>query len=658
MLEMWNHWGLADVLRELVEDGESAISATDVICALTIQRCVAPGSKLYAQRWFPTTVLPELLGISSEQFHNTRIHRVLQQLHECTPVLQERLVALYQREQVAFAALFLDVTDAYFEGRGCEMAKPDRTKAGHRNKRCIGVVLAANTFGHPMRWEVVPGKTKDPVAMGTMIDTLGLVRWLKHTPVVCDRAMGRRGAIERMLRNGIRFLTAVPVNTIESHTVALPHGIFAEVEIEGSETAYRRDVARIAQAARQAGMEEDGENLFVMDLGVVEPQPLGEPEPVMAPKRSQSSKPTRKPGRLRGLGAQVRFAQQLAARLEAGEFPHQKALAHHVGLTPARVSSLLQLLRLAPDIQEPLAKCPHPDVFVPLERLLPAVRGANPEEQRRLLSDVLEHLVQCDGAAGAGPSPTMRPPFRLRLLAYFNPRMFVDQRRRAREHLNELYRFVDELNQELANAKRSRDEGATCRKILRKLERDQEVAIFDISVDPLELTSAAGNPIHSFQCALELNPALWAKRRRYDGFVLLLAHPDLPHNARQLARLYRAKDAVEKDFQTIKNVTKLLPIYHYTDPKVQAHVTLCMLALLLQRTLEDRLSAKKVNLTAPASLEILSTCHLNQIRPASDVEPYFSVTKPTAEQRHILDALDLNSLVDERVLSQTLTTRV
>src|SRR5512147_1301077 len=59
--------------RMELERCERLARQAEVICALTIQRCVAPGSKLYAQRWFPRTALPELLGVAPAQFHNTRI---------------------------------------------------------------------------------------------------------------------------------------------------------------------------------------------------------------------------------------------------------------------------------------------------------------------------------------------------------------------------------------------------------------------------------------------------------------------------------------------------------------------------------------------------------------------------------------------------------
>jgi len=47
-----------------------------------------------------------------------------------------------------------------------------------------------------------------------------------------------------------------------------------------------------------------------------------------------------------------------------------------------------------------------------------------------------------------------------------------------------------------------------------------------------------------------------------------------------LVSVYRAKDAVEKDFQTIKTDIKLRPVFHHTDPKVRAHLSLCMLTVL------------------------------------------------------------------------------
>ena len=71
-LRIWEYWKLGELFNRLLPKGGEAVAPGDVIAALCLQRCVSPGSKLYAQRWFPRTALPELCGVSPAQFNNTR----------------------------------------------------------------------------------------------------------------------------------------------------------------------------------------------------------------------------------------------------------------------------------------------------------------------------------------------------------------------------------------------------------------------------------------------------------------------------------------------------------------------------------------------------------------------------------------------------------
>ncbi|MBI2895961.1 MAG: hypothetical protein HYY06_20555 [Deltaproteobacteria bacterium] len=153
---------------------------------------------------------------------------------------------------------------------------------------------------------------------------------------------------------------------------------------------------------------------------------------------------------------------------------------------------------------------------------------------------------------------------------------------------------------------------------------------------------------------VRLNESDWARRRRYDGFTVLVAHPALPHGPVDLCRLYRAKDVVEKDFQVIKSVVDLRPVRHRTDGKVRSHVTLCMLALLLERTLQHRLKAK---CTAQAALEILQGCHLNHVAGTADGMAAYTLTEPTPEQTAILRLLGLQRLGDQEEVVDRITPR-
>jgi len=248
-------------------------------------------------------------------------------------------------------------------------------------------------------------------------------------------------------------------------------------------------------------------------------------------------------------------------------------------------------------------------------------------------------------------------PQQVRLVAYFNPRMRVDQHRRAQERLTAIYDFVTELNDELAQACQPRKEAATRQRLLRKLERYDYTELFDIELTPRQVRTRTGHEVASFHCALTLKPELWERRNRYHGFVLLVAHPGLAGEAAQLVRLYRAKDAVEKDFQTIKSAVKLRPIYHHTDPKVLAHVTLCMLALVLHRALESALGQARLQLSATACLELFATCHLNEVRKHAGEPAMYAVTRPTQAQAEILAALELGRLVDEAAVASALQSR-
>jgi hypothetical protein len=225
----------------------------------------------------------------------------------------------------------------------------------------------------------------------------------------------------------------------------------------------------------------------------------------------------------------------------------------------------------------------------------------------------------------------------VRAVLYFNPQLFVDQRLRARQQLDAVKAFVDELNARLASprSRQSRDQIAAT--LDRQLRKDDLLEIFTPVITETEL---AGR--QRYQVALQLDDDRWARRRRFDGFNLLVAHPQLDRSATDLCRLYRAKDAVEKDFQTIKSVVELRPVRHHTDAKVRAHVTLCMLALLLERTLAGKLAGLH---SAQAALELLATAHLNRYVGAHGDLAHV-VTRTDHPQNQILRRLGLTHLAD------------
>jgi transposase len=648
LIDCWSQWGIGTLLDESVGAQETKVSLAEVVLALTLQRCCAPGSKLEATRWVPTTALPLVRGFDIETFHCSRIHRVLNSLFDVTEALQQSLCEKYVRADGQHAVLFMDVTDTYFEGIGCPMAEQTRTKTEMPHKRCLSIVLLANEHGFPMRWKVVGGKTKDWDAMGGMLADIGKVEWLEKTPVVFDRAMGNQKTVAALKAAGaLRFLTAAHITAIDSYTRGIPFTAVSDTELQGTDESYEQDIERVAQAAREAMFEEIHSGLFAIELGVA--VPVAEQE-----KKADDASLRKRRGRHVQAAKHLQQAYLCRNKMAADKTIRVKDLAAELGITPTHLTNQLSLLHLSPLVQERILE--WGDRFPFGEKDLRSLLDLPSEEQLSALDEKLaEHIgasssisknkKRADKEDNDDDNARIGP---LRMVAYFNPQLFVDIRRRTALHCEKLQQHVETFNKDLAEAKRSRDYNATYRRFAHEVERLGYLDLFCIELVPISIKSGTGLTISSFQGSITRNEEAWRRRRRYDGFVLLLGHPDLPHTARQLVNFYRIKDTVEKDFQTIKSCIKLRPIYSYTDPKVQAHVTICMLALLLQRTLERRLKTAGLHLTAPACIEVLRTCHLNQRR--SENEPLYDITQLNSAQREILVALGLEQLADDEHL--------
>ena len=643
-LAMWRSWKLSELLHRLIPERKVAVRAAKVVCALTIQRCVAPGSKLSATRWFPRSALPELLGVEPSRFHNTRIHRVLDQLDRVERELQQGLVRRYEQKDGAFAALFVDVTDAWFEGRGPDLAERGRTKEGLRNRHKVGILLLCNEHGYPLRWKTLPGRTKDPLALRALVGDVETEPWTCGVPIVFDRAMGTAGAVARLCESGLRFVTAVHRPEIASYTDAVPSEPFADLGGAEDEDERARLVAEAGRRAEAAGMEKVDELLYVLDLG------MGTRKMRLAAEPGDDEEQEIEGDALEGGAYWLHRARRYQQMLDDKVFGTRAEIARHEGVSRARLSQVMGLLRLDAELQQEVLTGVYGVVADRTLRKIAQLRSK--AAQRRALS---EHATSAAPAQNARPVRRRRPSVveaRLRRVLYFNPQMLVDQRAIARRQREELEAFVRDLNLRLRHKSSKATRETVHAEVLGKLQARSMVSLYEVRV---EKVTTDGH--RHLWVTMVLDEQAWKKRRSTDGFVLLVAHPELPQSAAELVALYRAKDAVEKDFQTIKSDLELRPVFHHTDPKVRAHVSLCMLALLLERTLERRLARVGRPMTAPACFELLASGHLNRVATGPDEPPAYVATDPDEEQRDILGRLRLGHLVDDAELADQIVPR-
>ncbi len=230
--------------------------------------------------------------------------------------------------------------------------------------------------------------------------------------------------------------------------------------------------------------------------------------------------------------------------------------------------------------------------------------------------------------------------------------MFVDQRSTAQRHLTEIEDHVADLNRRLRRKSCRRSRESVQVEITNKLASRALLSVYKVELyEPPQAEDGL------LQVKLTLDQDAWRKRRRFDGFVLLVAHPEMSGTAGDVVQLYRAKDAVEQDFQTIQPDLNLRPVFHHAGPTVRAHITLCMLALLLERTLEDRLRRSKHPMTAPACLEELASVRLNMLKTEPDLDHSYVITEANKRQTAILRSLRMTQLLEPEQIAEQLHPR-
>jgi transposase len=128
----------------------------------------------------------------------------------------------------------------------------------------------------------------------------------------------------------------------------------------------------------------------------------------------------------------------------------------------------------------------------------------------------------------------------------------------------------------------------------------------------------------------------------YEGkYVIQTEEPHL--TPVEAVQIYKELSEVERAFANLKDVIELRPIYHRTDPRVEAHIFVATLAFLLHRALEKKLKAAGLDLSATEALQVLRTVRVVDFTLGGG-RTKRSVTRGSARAAKILAALGLTDL--------------
>lgn len=210
---LWRALRLDELLSELMPAGREAVRWADVVAILVIGRLCEPSSELHvAERWYRTTALEDLLGVSSEAIYDERLYRSLDRLLPHKEAIEAHLVQRFgELFELDYDLLLYDVTSTYFEG----VADPEIAKRGYsRDHRpdCVqvNIALVVTREGMPLGYEIFPGNTADVSTVEEIVSSMEKRFGKANRVWVMDRGMASEDNLAWLNETGRRYVIGTP----------------------------------------------------------------------------------------------------------------------------------------------------------------------------------------------------------------------------------------------------------------------------------------------------------------------------------------------------------------------------------------------------------------------------------------------------------------
>ena len=206
---LWRGLKLDEVCEKLMPRSGEVVSWAEVVAILVIGRLCEPSSELHvAERWYRTTALEDLLGVSSERIYDERLYRALDRVLGHKEAIEKHLVErLGELFELDYDLLLYDVTSTYFEG----VADPAIAERGHsRDHRpdCVQVnfALVVTREGMPLGFEIFSGGTTDVTTVKQIVESMESRFGKANRVWVMDRGMVSAQNIAWLNATGRRYV--------------------------------------------------------------------------------------------------------------------------------------------------------------------------------------------------------------------------------------------------------------------------------------------------------------------------------------------------------------------------------------------------------------------------------------------------------------------
>jgi len=206
----WESWNLSEVFGRNTD-------TLKIVKILTFNRCLDPGSKLYASRWVRKTCLDHILKITHRGVNDDKIYRELVRIEDKKEELEKHIFnEIKAKDSKSLNLIFYDLTTSHFEGTRCLLAGPGRTKdSGFKSHRIV-LSLVVNEDGAPFSWEVLPGDTTETSTIKTKVAECKARFGVEKITLVFDRGLVSEKNLSLIEEEKLNYISALDKDQIPS----------------------------------------------------------------------------------------------------------------------------------------------------------------------------------------------------------------------------------------------------------------------------------------------------------------------------------------------------------------------------------------------------------------------------------------------------------
>ncbi len=180
-----------------------------VLC-LVYGHCVQPGSLSWIKKWFSRTDLNKLLDIEDVTYD--RLLKALDNLESKSMSVQRRMYdAATEKFNISVSSMFYDVTNVYFYGCSCLMAKTGYNKEGMKRPEVQIGLAVTKEEKIPIFHKVFDGNIHDAKTINDILPTFRELQINKIT-LIWDRGVSSEKNIKDAKALGCEVICGIPLN--------------------------------------------------------------------------------------------------------------------------------------------------------------------------------------------------------------------------------------------------------------------------------------------------------------------------------------------------------------------------------------------------------------------------------------------------------------